>query len=116
MGQRVYLDANVFIYWLEDVPGYAEKVEPVFTWLQEGRVAAVTSELSLAEVLQKPIGDSAVQRQRAYEQFLQSRGKFTMAPISRAVLVRAAALRHATRLSLPDAIHAATALEGRAMC
>ncbi len=54
IGKVVYLDSNVFIYAVE---GFAERrpfVEGPFRQIDSGRIDAVTSELTLAEVLVKP--------------------------------------------------------------
>ena len=54
LGRTVYLDTNMFIYTVE---GYAPEeafLRELLAALEGGRFAAVTSELSLAEVLVKP--------------------------------------------------------------
>ena len=108
-GRRVYLDANVFIYALEGTAPLMQAVLPLFRLIDSGDCAAVTSELTLAEVLVRPIrsGDDAlVQR---YERLLRSRSSFEVVPVQLDVWRRAAALRATTRLRLPDAVHLATA-------
>lgn len=70
---------------------------------------AVTSELTLAEVLVKPFQANQTELQQIYVETLQASDSLTMVPISRTALIEAARLRaqHAS-LKLPDAIHAAT--------
>ena len=106
---RVYLDANIFIYWLEDDPSFGDRVAEVFGAIQRNQLQSVTSELTLAEVLVKPFADRNTARQRAYERILSAASPVQIAPIDRAVLTEAARLRAATRLPLADAIHIATA-------
>jgi predicted nucleic acid-binding protein len=108
-GQRVYLDANIFIYALEGHARYADVLAELFDAIDHGEVQAVTSELTLAEVLVKPFADANAERQAAYQRVLRSAGSCTIAPIDRPVLIEAARLRAATALRLPDAIHVATA-------
>ena len=110
-GRRVYLDANVFIYAVEEVAPWAEPVRPVIEGLGTRVVEAVTSEISIAEVLVRPIRDGDVEAQRAFAGAVRSHGGLTVAPVTRAVLVEAARLRaQSPALKLPDAVHAATAL------
>ncbi len=66
-------------------------------------LVAVTSELTLAEALVKPLLDRHAERQAAYLQVLQPSTSLHMAPVSRDVLLAAARLRAETGLKLPDA-------------
>jgi hypothetical protein len=54
-GSRVYLDANVLVYVIENIAGYAAKVRPVFDRLGRDDLLGFSSELTLAEALVKPI-------------------------------------------------------------
>ena len=108
-GQQIYLDANIFIYALEGYPRFATVLADLFEAIDRGDVRAVTSELTLAEVLIKPMLDGNITRQTAYERALRDAPSRRVIPIDRAVLVEAARLRATTTLRLPDAIHVATA-------
>jgi predicted nucleic acid-binding protein len=110
-GPLLYLDANVLIYALENVPPFGDRLRAVFRRIDAGELQAASSELSLAEVLVKPLRDRADSIRSQYEQLLTAGGPLSMRPVSRDVLIRAAELRAETpALKLPDAIHAATAL------
>jgi predicted nucleic acid-binding protein len=106
---RIYLDTNIFIYALEGYPTFRAVLTTLFDALDRGKLVAVTSELTLAEALVKPLLDRHAERQAAYLQVLQPSTSLHMAPVSRDVLLAAARLRAETGLKLPDAIHAATA-------
>ena len=108
-GERVYLDTNIFIYALEGYPDFVDELTELFESLDEGNLSAVTSELTLAEVLVRPFIDGNTQRQTAYQQALQSSDVLEVVPVSRDVLIEAARLRSVANLRLPDAIHGATA-------
>ncbi len=54
LGKRVYLDANVFVYAIEGYPQFADGIRELFRKVDQGQVEAITSELTLAEVLVKP--------------------------------------------------------------
>ena len=59
-GSRIYLDTNVFIYALEAYPEYELSLNSLFSAIDSGKLTAVTSELTLAEVLIKPMIDNIV--------------------------------------------------------
>ncbi len=106
---RVYLDTNIFIYALEGYPVFRAILTTVFDALDRHELSAVTSELTLAEVLVKPFLDRHTERQAAYLQVLQPSASLQVVSVSREVLLAAARLRAELGIKLPDAIHVATA-------
>lgn len=108
-GRRVYLDTNVFIYALEGYADFVDDLTELFASIDAGNIRAVTSELTLAEVLVRPLIDGNIERQTTYQQALQSSEVLEVVPVSRDVLIEAARLRAIANLRLPDAIHGATA-------
>lgn len=109
-GERVYLDTNTFIYALEGYSEFREALIELFDLIEEGQVFATTSELTLAEVLVKPMKDGNVLLQRRYQQILSESNVLQVLPISRNVLIDAARIRSTHGFKLPDAIHIATAV------
>ncbi len=110
LGPRVYLDTNIIIYAVEGLPHYAAKVQPLLDAMDAGEVFAVSSELTLAEVLIEPLKAQNTAIQQTYRSFLTSTAVFEVVPVSRAILEEAAQWRATTKLKLPDAIHLATSL------
>ncbi|MGC1310222.1 MAG: type II toxin-antitoxin system VapC family toxin [Phormidesmis sp.] len=110
-GDRIYLDANIWIYALEAVSEYSQMLAPLFEAADTGSITLVTSELSLAEILVKPIKQANVLEQALYSEAIISNDSLTVVPVDRSVLIRAARTRASTKLKLPDAIHAASAIE-----
>jgi predicted nucleic acid-binding protein len=106
----VYLDTNVFVYALEGFERFESTLRELFTEIQDGRIKAVTSELTLAEVLVKPLADNKPDVCAAYAAALQDSDGLEMAPITRDVLTEAAGIRAKSGIRLPDAIHVATAI------
>ena len=51
---RIYLDTNIFIYALEGYRIFRTALATLFDALDRQELTAVTSELTLAEVLMKP--------------------------------------------------------------
>lgn len=109
-GQQIYLDSNIWIYALEGYAAFAQDLTELFTAFDRGDLKAFTSELTLAEVLVKPIADGNAEIQSTYKQVLCSSPALQVVSISRDILIQAAELRVTSKLKLPDAIHAATAL------
>ncbi|OYX07520.1 MAG: hypothetical protein B7Z15_15730 [Rhizobiales bacterium 32-66-8] len=107
---RAYLDSNALIAAVEGPPA-----GPGLSSTVMGRSLAdtlVTSELSLAEVLVKPLRDQDFALIEAYNSLLfgGSAARLQTIPISRDILGRAASVRNQkTSIKLPDAIHIATA-------
>lgn len=114
VGERIYLDTNVFVYAVEGHPVFRAALRALFQDAEQGRIRVVTSELTLAEVLVKPMMDENLVRQRAYEQALRPSQDLEVVPVSRGVLREAARIRAVQRAKLADAIHIATA--ERAKC
>ncbi|MDY6786407.1 MAG: type II toxin-antitoxin system VapC family toxin [Cyanobacteriota bacterium] len=109
-GTRIYLDTNIWIYALEGYQPFIANLTQLFQAIDDGALTAVTSELSLAEALVKPMQNQNIPQQEAYKQILSSSTHLLVAPVSRDLLINAAQLRASTiTLKLPDAIHAATA-------
>lgn len=54
-GKRIYLDTNVFVYVFEGFDPYISLLRPVIERIDRGELHSVTSELTLAEILVKPL-------------------------------------------------------------
>ena len=109
-GKRVYLDTNIFIYALEAFEEYVAIVAEVFQAIDSGKMTAVTSLLTLGECLVRPFRDERRDIVDAYTSMLQGAVNFEVTEINRDVMVSAAELRaQKAAVSMPDAIHLATA-------
>lgn len=109
LGARVYLDTNIVIYAIEGFAGLADQIRALLQALDDAEIVAVTSELTLAEALIKPLKNQNQLAQQAYKKFLTPTSALQVVPISNDILEAAAQLRAATKLKMPDAIHLATA-------
>lgn len=109
LGGRVYLDTNIIIYAVEGYEAHAELIKSLLQALTERELIAITSDLTLAEVLVKPQRDGNTTVADAYRRFLSPTEVLRNAPITRELLEVAASLRATTSLKLPDAIHFASA-------
>jgi predicted nucleic acid-binding protein len=105
--QRLYLDANVFIYAIEGEPRLADPIRDFFEALHQSGNRAVTSELTLAEVLPKA---HEVHR-RSYFNLIVWSQIVDLQPVSRDILIETADYRRMAGMpKLPDAIHVVTAV------
>ncbi len=110
-GDRIYLDANIWIYALENVAEYSNSFVSLFKAAEEGDLTILTSELTLAEILVRSIKRSDIARQIIYTEAITTTDDTIAAPVNRSILLEAARVRSNTKLKLPDAIHAATAIK-----
>ncbi len=111
-GERFYFDANIFIYAIEGFTGYETLLETLLQKVQDKAIRAITSELTLAEVLVKPMQLRANNVIELYETMLSYDSPIETIPVSRARAIwrHSAELRTELKMALPDAVHVATAL------
>lgn len=105
----VALDTMVFIYLLDEHPAYVEIAAALFAMIERGELQGVTSTLTLAEVLTRPAQQANVAALRDYELYLTNFPNLDLAALSVDGARRAATVRAATGLKMPDAIQIATA-------
>jgi predicted nucleic acid-binding protein len=110
LGKKLYVDANLFIYAIEAAEPWVEVARQILHYVDAKKISVVTSELSLAECLVKPFQLENQDAVDIYLKLFQDREHLTVVPVSRDLLVQAASLRAGSRMKLPDAIHAATAI------
>lgn len=111
LGKRLYLDANVFIYALNDFQAFQSFLRQLFDAGDSGDLSLVTSELTMAEVLIAPFRDANPEEEQKCRRMLTPDKGLALLPITVPILEKAARIRSATRVvRLPDAIHLATAI------
>jgi predicted nucleic acid-binding protein len=106
----VYVDTNAVIYRVERIEPYLTAAAPLWDALDAGQANVATSELTLLEVLVKPLRDGNPALAALYRNVLLGTAGLTSLPITRVILESAARLRAVHHLKTPDAIHAASAL------
>jgi predicted nucleic acid-binding protein len=117
----IYIDANPFIYAVDGDDALATLINAFFTGLRAWPGVAVTSEMTLAEVLPRA---PLPRHRRAYFNLILWSGIFDLRPVTRGILIETADYRRAATSQrpdgsdvmpkLPDAIHVVTAI--RADC
>jgi predicted nucleic acid-binding protein len=112
--RRVALDTCVFIYQWEANPRYAPLTDRIFSSLDRGDLLAVTSMITMTELLVHPYREH--DRVRANELFglLSTYPNLEWVTPHLEIAARAAEIRAQYGLQTPDAIQAATAIHSQA--
>jgi len=111
MAPIIYVDANPFIYFIDGKEELAAPLRPFFALLAERRGIAMTSELTLAEVL----ANARPHARRGYLNLIVWSDIFQLYPVTRDILIDTSDYRRVGRkkVKLPDAIHVVTAIRSR---
>lgn len=112
-GAALTIDSAPIIYYLEDHPVYADRFAPVFDAVAEGRIQAVISAVTLAEVLSGPLASGNEVLATQYREVLCRSAGWQMYPVDEEVAATGARMRIRYKLRLPDAIQIATAIVTR---
>lgn len=108
--RKIGLDTICFIYHLSRDPRYLPITSALFSLVESGKLTAVTSSLTLVEILTRP---KQLGHQVAAESYRVALATFPNLELRRsdiAITERAAELRARYRLATPEAIQLATAL------
>jgi predicted nucleic acid-binding protein len=109
---RIFFDTNLFIYLLEDSGGRGAKVSGILERISSRRDELLTSTLTLAEVLVKPLSVGDVAWADRYEKLLNTPGVSLLA-FDRVSARIYAQLRQDKALKPPDAIQLACAASAK---
>lgn len=113
--QRIGLDTNVFIYFLENHPRYGGWCASLFDLIERGKNPAVTSTVTLLELLVQPYRDQKDELAQRIFALTSTYPKLEWVSLTMNLADRAAELRARYRLSTPDAIQLATAISHKAV-
>ena len=108
-GQRVYIDTNIFIYFLEQHERYFDSVLPFFQLFNDGASLAYTGDAVVAETLYKPYQINDALRVSEFKEFFNNDEFITVLPHTKKVFELAAELAPTRGMKLIDALHYATA-------
>jgi predicted nucleic acid-binding protein len=108
-GATVLLDTNPLIYHLEG-SALAEPFAPIFAAIDEGRIQAAVTPITVAELVGGPLKAGKDALAERYRQLLTANAGWTLVPMDADIAMLAARLRLRYRLTLPDAIQVASAL------
>lgn len=109
--RRVALDTSVFIYHVENYPRYSHLADLVFAWLEQPGHTAVTSTITMTEILVQPYRTLEPRRVEAMHTLLIALENLDWIAPSLEISDLAARMRAQYRLQTADAIQAATAID-----
>jgi len=114
--RRIALDTSIFIYYFESNPRYVELADCVFKWTEDPGNRAVTSTLTMTEVLVGPYKAEDEQRADALFGLLSQYPHLEWIVPDLEIAEAAARIRGRHRLRTVDALQAATAMHSGATC
>jgi predicted nucleic acid-binding protein len=109
---RIFFDTNLFIYLMEDDGVLGQRVVSLLERISERRDEVITSTLTLAEVLVRPLSEGDMVLAEKYKQLLNSPG-VSMLAFDQSSAWAYAQLRKDKSIKAPDAIQLATAASAR---
>lgn len=112
--RRIALDTSIFIYQLEPNPKYVACTDPIFLWLERAGSAAVTSTITMTELLVLPYREDDEQRANDFYGLLSTYPNLEWIAPNLEIAKVAARIRAQHRLQTPDALLAATAVYSQA--
>jgi len=113
-GVRVCIDTAPIIYFIEKNPKYLGVLKPVFLEIDTGRIEAITSTITLLEVLVHPFRTKNDILAEKYRDILLYSGGLTTFEIFNEVSEMSSKLRAKYSIRTPDAIQIAVGLLYRA--
>ena len=112
--RRIAIDTSIFIYQLEANVRYLHLTEQIFLWLERPASKAVTSTITMTELLVQPYRTLDKHRVNQLLALLFTIPNLDWVAPSLEVADLAAHIRALYRLRTPDALQAATALHASA--
>ena len=109
-GQLVGVDTAPFIYPIEENSAYLDAVRGFFLAVEAGQIRAVTSTVTLLEVMVQPIRRGSEELADQYRHILLNSANLSCEDVTGEVAEEAALLRAAYNIRTPDAIQLATAI------
>ncbi len=111
--QRLYTETAPLIYYVEENPTYVAKMNAIIEAIEDRPIEAVSSVITLTEVLTYPLKLGNTRLEREYRDILLHSGGFRLLTITARIAESAAALRARYNLRTPDALHVAAGIDAR---
>ena len=112
--RRIEFDTSIFIYQLEANTRYVGLTDLVFSWLERPSHTAVTSTITMTELLVQPYRQADDEQVDEFYGLLSTYPNLDWIAPDLAIADAAARIRAAHRLRTPDALQAATAVQSSA--
>jgi predicted nucleic acid-binding protein len=109
-GQRICIDTAPFIYFIEEHRNYREIIRPIFVEIDAGNIEAITSTITLLEVLVHPLRVGNETLAGKYREILLFSEGLTTVEILHEISEIASRLRAKYSIRTPDAIQIAVGI------
>lgn len=109
-GLRVFIDTAPIIYFIEKHKRYINIIRPVFTEIDSGKIEALTSTITLLEVLVHPFKTNNEKLAERYREILLNSENLTTFEILHEVSEISSKLRAEYSIKTPDAIQIAVGI------
>ncbi|MBI5356406.1 type II toxin-antitoxin system VapC family toxin [Candidatus Collierbacteria bacterium] len=111
MGQKIYIDTNLYIAFFEGEAGLSQKVEKILIESIEKDFQIVISPLISMELLIVPLRENSGQLVNVYKNLKNHITNIEIADFTQKISEIAAKIRAKYNFTTPDCIHLATAIE-----
>ncbi|MGB7762481.1 MAG: PIN domain-containing protein [Bryobacteraceae bacterium] len=105
---RIYWDTMLFVYWFEDNPQYAGRVEEIYRKMRQRKDKLLTSAFTVGEILAGSYRRGQTDEGRNIRQLFES-FEVELIPFAAETAERYGQIRGGSRVSPADAIHLASA-------
>jgi predicted nucleic acid-binding protein len=112
--RNIALDTSIFIYQFQSNPNYVHLTHPTFQWLEQPGSRAVTSTITMTEILIQPYRNNDQDLIDKFNGLLFMYPNLEWIVPTLEIADLAARIRAKQRLQTPDALQAATALHAQA--
>ena len=110
LGQRVYLDSNLYIYVFEGVETYRTRMVELLSVIDSRDIVVIASELLFTEILPRPVKEGRQDLVERYLDLVRNTPRIQLVSVDRSVILRSVHLGAEFGLRSMDALHLATAL------
>ena len=112
--KRIALDTSIFSYQLDANPRYLVLTDQIFSWVERADHTAITSTITMTELLVQPYRDGNEQRVNTFYSLLSTYPNLAWIAPDLEVADIAAKIRAMHRLRTPEALQAACAIQAQA--
>ena len=110
-GQRVYIDANFLIYFLDRTEPYFDAVAPIFQACDRGDFIGFTGDAAVCEVMVHPYRNKSASEIARGKSLFARQGFLTVLRHDAECFDLTAQIRASANMRMIDALHYATALQ-----
>jgi predicted nucleic acid-binding protein len=108
---HIYIETAPLIYYVEANPAYVDRMDAIISAIEKSSIDAVSSVMTLTEVLAQPLKLGNINLAQAYRAILLNSGGFRLLPITAQIAESAADFRARYNMRTPDALHIASAID-----